>query len=88
MIKFDLPKDLNCTQLIGEIEAKGIAVDKSVIPLIDGNEDFWLPVEESDREAVTAVIKKHKPVVVIPTVADKLAAAGISLDELKVALGL
>jgi hypothetical protein len=88
MTKFDLPNNFNGEQLVNEIEAKGITIDRSVLPLVDGNGEFWLPVAESDYDAVLDVIKKHKPVFYEPTITDKLAAAGISLDELKVALGI
>jgi hypothetical protein len=88
MIKFNLPKDLNAEQLVNEIASKGIAIDESVLPLVDGNQDFWLPVNEIDRTAVAKVIADHKPVFIQPTIQDRLAAAGISIDDLKAALGL
>jgi hypothetical protein len=88
MIKFNLPAELNAEQLVNEITVAGIAIDKSVLPLIDGNKDFWLPVAESDKAAVNKVIADHKPVFTEPTIQDKLAAAGISINDLKAALGL
>ena len=88
MTKFDLPNSFNGEQLVNEIEAKGISIDRSVLPLVDGNKQLWLSVAESDYDAVLSVIDKHKPVFYEPTITDKLAAAGISLDDLKVALGI
>jgi hypothetical protein len=88
MIKFEKPTELNAEQLVKEIKAKSVFIDESLLPLIDGNGDLWLAVDESDEKAIAAIVKAHKAVYTEPSIADKLAAAGISLDELKVALGI
>jgi hypothetical protein len=88
MVKFDLPKELNAVQLVKEIAAKGISIDESTKPLIDGDGDFWLPVSESDKAAVAKIIGDHKPVFTEPSIQDKLALVGLSIDDLKAALGL
>jgi len=86
VIKFSLPEELNAEQLVNEIEENGISINRDELPLIDGNKDFWLAVDEKDREAVQAVLDNHKAVFKQPTIEDKLASVGLSLDELKAAI--
>jgi hypothetical protein len=88
MIKFIEPKNLNGVELVAELKAAGITVNFP--PLIDGNNDFYLDIIESDKVKAESIIAAHSGTIIAlkPTIADKLAYAGISLDELKVALGL
>jgi hypothetical protein len=56
--------------------------------LIDGNGDFWLDVQPADQAKAAAVVAAHNGNTVAPepTIADKLASVGLSLDELKSAI--
>jgi hypothetical protein len=89
MIKFDKPINLNGAELLDELAAVGIVLDRlTQLPLIDGNGDFWLDVKESDKAKAAQVVAAHNGTTVAPepTIADKLASVGLSLDELKAAI--
>ena len=89
MIKFQKPNNLNGEQLLDELAAVGIVLDKlTQPPMIDGNGDFWLRIEAKDESAAAAVVAAHNGTTVAPepTIADKLASVGLSLDELKAAI--
>lgn len=88
MIKFTKPKNLNGSELIDEIKAVGIEINGN--PLIDEDGNFWLDISNEDEEKVKPIVTAHNGTTVAPepTVQDKLASVGLSLDDLKVALGL
>lgn len=90
MIKFDKPKNLNGEQLLDELAAIGIVLDKfTQPPFIDGDGDFWLDIDTKDTAKAQEVLDAHKPKPrPEPTVAEKLASVGLSLPDLKAALGL
>jgi len=91
MIKFDKPANLNGSQLLDELAAIGVVLDKlEQAPLIDGNGDFWLDIDEADKAKAEAVVSAHNGTTIAPppTIADKLASVGLSIDDLKSALGL
>ena len=91
MIKFDKPKNLNGAELLDELAAVGIVLDKfKQAPLIDGNNDFWLDIESADEVKAEAVVAAHNGTTVAPepTVEQKLASVGLNLSDLKSALGL
>ena len=88
MIKFIKPKNLNGTELVAELEASGIKVNS--VPSIDGNNDFYLDIKELDKVKAEGVVATHNGTIVAPepTINDKLASVGLSINDLKVALGL
>ena len=88
MIKFNKPVNLNGTELVNELNAAGIAVND--LPYVDGNNDLWLDITEADKVEAESIVAEHNGTIIAPepTIQDKLANAGISLDELKTALGL
>jgi hypothetical protein len=88
MIKFDKPVNLEGAQLLAELNAAGVKV--SDFPRIDGNGDFWLDVASKDQAKAEAIVAAHNGNTVAPelTIEQKLASVGLSLDDLKVALGL
>jgi hypothetical protein len=79
-------KDINLTQLDKELGSKGLVADFN-----DHNKKIILPADESDvteaqlEAGIAAHIALPDPE---PTVADKLARVGLSVDEIKAALGL
>jgi len=89
MISFDRPKELNGLQLCEELKAAGIAIDEEKNPYIDGNGVFYLDIASKDTQKAQDVLNAHisqpKPE---PTIADKLASVGLSVNDLKSALGL
>ena len=79
-------KEINLAQLDKELGGKGLNGDFN-----DPNKKLILPTENSDvteqelEVAIAAHIALPKPE---PTVADKLASVGLSVTDLKTALGL
>jgi hypothetical protein len=88
MIKFNQPNLLNGEELIAELKSANIEIKG--IPLIDGNGDFWLDIKEADKDKAAAVVAAHNGTTVAPepTVEEKLASVGLSVDDLKSALGI
>ena len=88
MIKFDKPANFDGVQFCEELEAVGVLIDKNTSPLVDNNGDFWLDINPEDtvkaQQVLDAHIPKPRPE---PTIEDKLASVGLSLDELRAALG-
>lgn len=91
MIKFNKPANLNGAELLDELQAVGIILDRNTeLPLIDGNGDLWLSVKSSDKAKAETVVAAHNGTTVAPelTIEDKLASVGLNLADLKSALGL
>jgi hypothetical protein len=91
MIQFDKPKNLNGSELLAELAAVGIILDdKTQPPVIDGNGNFWLDVRPADKAKAEAVVAAHNGTTVAPepTIEQKLASVGLTIDDLKAALGL
>ena len=86
MIQFNKPENLNGAELLSELKSAGVTINED--PTIDGNGDFWLQIAESDKTMATTVVSAHNGTTVAsePTVADKLASVGLSIEELKTAL--
>ena len=91
MIKFNKPENLNGAELLNELAVVGIVLDKiNQAPMLDGNGDFWLDIKPADQAKAAAVVAAHNGNIIAPepTVQDKLAKAGLSVEDLKSALGL
>lgn len=88
MIQFDKPTNLNGAELIDELENAGIAVND--LPIVDGNGEFWLDIAPKDADEAAVIVAKHNGTIIPkePTIADKLASVGLTIDDLKIALGL
>jgi hypothetical protein len=90
MIKFNKPNNLNGTELRQELNAAGVAItDKPSSVRVDNN-DLWLDIADKDEAKAQVVVDAHNGTTVAPepTVADKLANAGLTVEDLKSALGL
>ena len=88
MIQFTKPENLNGAELLTELNAGGVIITEK--PMIDGSGNFWLDIAEVDKAKATPIVAAHNGTTVAPepTVADKLASVGLSIDDLKVALGV
>lgn len=79
-------KEINLTQLDKELGGKGLVADFN-----DADKKLILPADNSDlteaqlEAGIAAHIAQPDPEL---TVADKLAKVGLSVDEIKAALGL
>jgi hypothetical protein len=58
------------------------------LDLFTEDDDLFIEGECTKAEAEAALAAHNPPAPIEPTVADKLAAAGLTVDELKTALGL
>jgi hypothetical protein len=85
MFIYKKPKNLNGAELIAELKNAGLEV-KDIYDYADGTIGF----HTNDEATAAAVVKAHNGNTIPPepTVADKLANVGLSIDDLKSALGL
>ena len=91
MIKYDKPINLNGEELRNELRLNGVAITDDFNAIhIDGNSDFSLDIKETDEAKAKSVVAAHNGTTVAPepNVADKLASVGLSVTDLKEALGL
>jgi hypothetical protein len=88
MIKVTRPTNLNGAELVEELKAKGVLISNP--PMVDGNGDLFLDIAQKDLVKAEEVLSTHNgtQIAPAPTVAQKLQSVGLSLDELKAALGL
>ena len=87
MIQFTKPTNLNGLELLTELNAAGVAITQW--PELDGSGVLWLDIAEDDKAKATPIVAAHNGTIVAPepTIADKLASVGLSIEELKAALG-
>jgi predicted DNA binding protein len=89
MINFVKPLLLNGAQLINELNASGIQVQR--LPFIDDNGDFWLDIDEKNKSKAESIVAAHIGVdeqeVQASQKAALLARLGLTEDELKTILG-
>ena len=91
MIKFTKPTNLNGSELLNELALVGIVLDLTTqAPKVDGNGNLWLDVADKDEAKAAEVVAAHNGTIVAPeaTIEDKLSSVGLSLPDLKAALGL
>ena len=90
MISFTKPTNLNGIELRDELNANGVAISYDLdVMVVDGNGNLLLDIPESDAVKATPIVATHNGTTVAaePTVAEKLASVGLSIEELKAALG-
>jgi hypothetical protein len=91
VIKFNKPTNLNGAELLDELAAIGIILDKvKQAPFIDENGDLLLDVKASDKNKIAEIVDSHNGTTIAPepTVEQKLASVGLNVAQLKSALGL
>jgi hypothetical protein len=86
MITFEKPENLNGAELLIELKANGISITDSPTILDDGS--FWLNISEADKDKTTIIVAMHNGTTIAPepTIVEKLASVGLSIEELKAAL--
>ena len=92
MIKFDKPTNLNGAELLDELAAVGIVLDKDLqSPVIDGNGDFWLDVSELDKTKAEPIVAAHNGTLIVPDLSVQrqalLTRLGITEEEARILLG-
>jgi hypothetical protein len=91
MIKFNTPTNLNGTQIRAELNAAGVKIaSTSGAVMMDGNGDLWLDIANKDETEAKTIVDAHDGIMIEiqPTVEEKLASVGLTIEDLKVALGL
>ena len=91
MIQFTKPTNLNGTELRKELNDAGVAIsDNLLCVMIDSDGNLKLDIVEADEAKAAAVVTAHNGTTVAPeaTIAEKLASVGLSVADLKEALGL
>lgn len=91
MIEFKKPTNLNGSELRQELLAAGVQIgNEGREVVIDENGAFWLDIKEADKDKASAVVAAHNGTTSAPeqSVEEKLASVGLSVDDLKEALGL
>jgi len=91
MIQFKLPENLNGTELRKELNDAGVSISDDFMSVRDdGYGNLLLDIEDADKAKAIPIVAAHNGTTVAPepTLTDKLAAAGLTVDELKEALGL
>ena len=87
---FTMPKKLNGQTLRKELAAIGVILpsEKNAIMVSDTN--LFLDIDEKDSDKVIEVLKNHNgnDIVIETTIEQKLASVGLSIADLKSALGL
>ena len=91
MIQFTKPTNLNGTELREELNAAGITIsDAPNSVAVDGNGNLQLDISEKDEAKATPIVAAHNGTTIAPepTLDEKLASVGLSVSDLKTALGL
>jgi hypothetical protein len=89
MISFDLPINFNGAQFCQELENAGIVVDNKADMWATSEGVLWLNIDTKYTQKAQDVLNAHTPQPKPePTIAEKLASVGLSIDDLKTALGL
>jgi len=82
MTTYPKPTNLNGAELIAELEAAGISINR-----VQDNGDETITLD-TDNAKAKAIVAKHDGTVIAPelSIAQKLQSVGLNLDELKAAL--
>lgn len=89
MIQFTKPAQLNGSQLRDELRAAGVAItDDNKAVSTDGDQILWLEIADADKSKAQEVVANHVGIDKEPTLEDKLSSVGLSVADLKAALGL
>ena len=91
MMQFTKPTNLNGEELRQELNSAGIAISNDIKAVsLDDENNLWLDISEADKAKATPIVAAHNGTINAPepSVADKLASVGLSVTDLKAALGL
>ena len=91
MITLTKPQNLNGTELRAQLNEAGVAISNNPEAVsIDENDALVLDIDEAKMDIAVKIVAAHNGTTVAPepTVKNKLASVGVSIDDLKAALGL
>jgi hypothetical protein len=85
MIYLEFDKPINGDLLVSQFANAGIITE---VVVYNQNQIQLNGADENQRELCQSILDAHTvPIINKPTIEDKLASVGLSLDELKAALG-
>lgn len=91
MEQFTKPENLNGGELRDELRAAGVKIgDKYDAVMVDDMKVLLLDIDPADKPKASAVVAAHNGTVAEreATIEEKLASVGLSVTDLKEALGL
>jgi hypothetical protein len=90
MEQFTKPINLNGEELRAELNAAGVAISEEIDAVTLIGNDLFLDISKTDRTKAEAIVKAHNGTIIPkePTITEKLASVGLSVADLKTALGL
>jgi len=92
MIKIEIADVFNGKQLIQEMQEAGVILYENLAGITavvkEANGEIFIPTSEEFAELAQQVATNHVAVFQEDTVMDRLASVGLSIDDLKSALGL
>ena len=92
MIKIQIADVFNGKQLIQEMQEAGVILYENLAGITtvvkESNGEIFIPTSEEFAELAQQVATNHVAVFQEDTVMDRLASVGLSIDDLKSALGL
>lgn len=91
MIEFVKPINLNGKELRNELRNSGVEISDDPLSVRDNADGkLLLDIADNYKDIAETVVKLHNGTVlaVEPTPTEKLAAAGLTVDELKAVLGI
>ena len=85
MIQFTKPENLNGTELRNELNSAGVKIDNESQSVQVEGDILTLDINLADEAKAAAIVAAHNGTTVAPepTIEQKLASVGLSLDELK-----
>ena len=88
-MEFTLPKKFNGETLRNELKAEDIILPEDKKAITVSGEILILDIDQKDATKVENILANHNgdDIFIEQTVADKLASVGLSIEDLKAALG-
>jgi hypothetical protein len=90
MEQFTKPINLNGEELRAELNAAKVAISEEIDAVTVIGNDLFLDISKTDKTQAEAIVKAHNGTIIPkePTITEKLASVGLSVADLKTALGL
>lgn len=88
MIQFAKPQNLNGSQLVDELKTAGIEIVD--FPVLDSDDNMFLNIDSKHEAKALKIVEKHNGNTISreASIDEKLESVGLSVNDLKVALGL
>ena len=90
MQTFTKPINLNGSELRAELKAAGIKISDNHNAVVVYENELILDIANKDIEKASEIVAAHNGTTIAPepTIQEKLASVGLSVNDLKTALGI